>query len=171
MNSRRAIDQAVSLRLSNAEARVGSRFVADEVALPAVIPNASTFVHKVPRQLKKTPLEHFFSELPNLYLNRDIKSVSELYGQVFQTLLSTSPGAVDQLVVDARYTKCTSPTPHHETLDQNISTQQFLRALQVSSSRGGTLAPPRGEQRTRREVYFNTPDVSAVVSYVRVSAG
>jgi hypothetical protein len=29
----------------------------------------------------KTPLEHLFPELPNTYLSRNIKSVSELYGQ------------------------------------------------------------------------------------------
>jgi hypothetical protein len=31
----------------------------------------------------KTHLEHFVPELPNIYLRRDIKSVSELYGQTF----------------------------------------------------------------------------------------
>jgi hypothetical protein len=41
-------------------------------------------VHKVLRQtVKKTYLEHFPPELTNIYLSRDIKSVSELYGQWF----------------------------------------------------------------------------------------
>jgi hypothetical protein len=40
------------------------------------------FVHKIPRlHLLKTLLKCIFLELRNIYLNRDIKSVSELYGQ------------------------------------------------------------------------------------------
>jgi hypothetical protein len=44
----------------------------------------TTFVHKVQRQsLQKTPLEHPLPELAKIYLCRDIKSVSELYGQMY----------------------------------------------------------------------------------------
>jgi hypothetical protein len=32
---------------------------------------------------RKTHSEHLFPELPNIYVSRDIKPVSELYGQSF----------------------------------------------------------------------------------------
>jgi hypothetical protein len=39
-------------------------------------------VHKVPRLvMQKTPLDHIFPELVNVYLSPDINSVSELHGQ------------------------------------------------------------------------------------------
>jgi hypothetical protein len=42
----------------------------------------TTVVHKVPRlSLLKRLLEHFFLELPYIYLSRDIKLVSEFYEQ------------------------------------------------------------------------------------------
>jgi hypothetical protein len=45
-------------------------------------------VLKIPRpSLLKTLLEHIFPELANIYLSRDIKSVSELYGQLLYSVL------------------------------------------------------------------------------------
>jgi hypothetical protein len=43
----------------------------------------TTFVHKVPGLSLKTLLEHLFLELFNMRLSRDIKRVSELYGESF----------------------------------------------------------------------------------------
>jgi hypothetical protein len=46
----------------------------------------------------KTPSEHFFPEFPNIYLSRDIKSVSELYGQMLHYLLTTLQRSLDSML-------------------------------------------------------------------------
>jgi hypothetical protein len=60
--------------------------VLEEKPAPVPLCIRTTFVHKVSRlDMLKPPSEHFVREFPNIYLSRDIKSMSERYGQMFNS--------------------------------------------------------------------------------------